>query len=73
MHLRLSIAQVNGKGVLTLFLKTQHLFLLDPKLLICQDSSDEDTAYAESINDNLNQQIIPTLLNLINERPDHTP
>ena len=48
-------------------------FLLDPTLPIHQDPSDKDIPYAESINDNLSQQIIPTLLNLINERPDHTP
>ena len=42
-------------------------------LLICQGPSDENIAYAESINCNLSRQIIPTLLNLINERPDHTP
>ena len=33
---------------------------------MCQDPSDKDIAYAESINDNLSQKIIPTLLNLIN-------
>ena len=48
-------------------------FSLDPTLPIHQYPSDEDIAYAESINDNLSQQVIPTLLNLINERPDHTP
>lgn len=45
-------------------------FSLDLTLPICQDLSDEDIAYAESINDSLSKQIISNLLNLINERPD---